>query len=204
MDSCASVSSCSSSSGEISSAKPVKVHMSCYLAPEGSPPLSERGSSVLVPFLGTYGPAGTGRFVDCLDYREGLASFFEVHERLAALPYGLDEVLDLVAVRHGEAGWVRAGAKSGAPFAIPLHHTLGLVLADVSAVGVFPVLLAGGMKVPQLVVVDDGRSPVPVHGYPGRKSRICRRGRDDGAEGASCELQDGYRRVFDLDPLVGE
>ena len=95
MDSCASVSSYSSSSGEISSAKPVKVHTGLNLFP-GSGSLVAQ----LVLFLDAYGPARPGRLVDPLNYSERLAPFLEVYERLAAISYGLDEVLHLGAVRH--------------------------------------------------------------------------------------------------------
>src|SRR5215213_7025985 len=143
MDSSASVFTCSSSSGEISSAKPVKVHTCCYPFPEGCTPIAERGSSMPVPFLETYGPTGTGRLVDALDYREGLASFLEVHGRLAVLSYGLDEIPDLVTVRHREAGRVCAGAGSGTPLAILLYDLRSLILTPICAVGVSLPSLAG-------------------------------------------------------------
>src|SRR5829696_156027 len=200
MDSCASVSSCSSSSGEISSAKPVKVHTCHYPFPG---PLT-RGPPWLLLFLDAYEPACTGRLVDPLYYRERLAPFLEVYERLATLSDCLDEVLYLVAVRHGEAARIRAGAWSGPPLAVLLHDLFGLVLASARAVGLSLLTLSGGVKVGQFIVVDDGRSPISVHGDPRRESRICRRRRHYGAEGAVRKLQDGYRRVFDLDPLVGK
>src|SRR5215211_1395084 len=148
MDSSASVSSCSWSLGEISSAKPVTVHKwGCPFL--GKCPLrSARESSLLIRLPNAYGPAGTGRLVDAPDYREGLASFFEIYGWLAALPYGVDEVLDLVAVCHGEAGWVRTSAGSGLDAAIPFHDLCGLVPAPALVVRVslpFPVC---GMEIP--------------------------------------------------------
>src|SRR5215213_3240205 len=134
MDSCASVSSCSSNSGEISSAKPVKIHTCYHTFAGGGPQLAVRESFRPFSFLDTYGPAGTGRLVECLDYRERPASFREVYRRLAALPHGLDEVPDLVAVSHGEAARVRAGAGSRRP-TIARHDLLGLVLSSARPVG---------------------------------------------------------------------
>src|SRR5215210_2285210 len=185
MDSSASVSSCSFSSGEISSAKPVKVHTSYYPILVDNPPLSARGSPLPVPFLDTHGSTDTGRLVDRLYYRKRLASFFEVYGWLAVLSYGLDEVLDLLAVGHGEAARVRASAGSGLDLAVPFHDLFGLVFVPACAVGVSLLVLAGGVEVPQLVVVDDGRALVPVHGYPGREPRVGSRRRDDVAEGAA-------------------
>src|ERR671913_1354887 len=153
MDSSPSVSSCPSSSGEISSAKPVKVH-TCHNPFLGR---CSRAPPQLVLLLDAYGPACTGRLVDPLYYRERLAPFFEVYERLAALSEGLDEFLDLVAVRHGKAARVCPGAWSGRRLAILLHDLFGLVLA--SAVGLSLLSLAGGVKVAQFIVIDDGRSP---------------------------------------------
>src|SRR5215211_4680125 len=200
MDSCASVSSCSSSSGEISSAKPVKVHTCHYPFPG---PLT-RGPPWLLLFLDAYEPACTGRLVDPLYYRERLAPFLEVYERLATLSDCLDKVLYLVAVRHGEAAWVCPCAWSGRRLTVPLHGLFSLVLASDHAVGLSLLSLAGSIEVGQFIVVDDGRSPISVHGDPGRESRICCRRGHYGAEGAVRKLQDGYCRVFDLDPLVGK
>src|SRR5215208_541199 len=167
MDSCASVSSCSSSSGEISSAKPVKVHTCHYPFPGAAsePPR-------LLLFLDAYEVACTGRLVDPLYYRERLAPFLEVYERLATLSDCLHEVLYLVAVRHRKTTRVRAGAWSCLPLAVPLHDLFGLVLAPARAVGLSLPALSGSVKVGQFIIVDDGRSPVSVHGDPGRESRI--------------------------------
>src|SRR5918997_1466986 len=164
MDSSASVFSCSSSSGEISSANPVKVHTCHNPFPWGDPPSAARGLPLRVLSLDMYWPARSGRLVDTLNYRERLATFLEVHERLAALSYGLDEVLYLVAVRHREAARVRAGARSRLHLTIPRHYLLGLVLAPACSVGVPFLSLASDVKVAQFIVVDDNRPPIPVHG----------------------------------------
>ena len=74
-----------------------------------------RGPPQLVLFLDAYRPACTGRLVDPLNYGERLTPFLQVYERFTAISHGLDEVLYLVAVRHGEAARVRAGARSGRP-----------------------------------------------------------------------------------------
>src|SRR5215204_359964 len=166
-----------------------------------TPPIE---SPLLIPQFDTYGPAAADRLVDPLYNREGLASFFEVYGRLAALTYGLDEVLDLVAMRHREAGRVRAGSRFRRYLTILLHDLLGLGLSSAGTVGISFFSLTRGVKVAQFVVVDDGRPPIAVHGYPGCQPGVGGRRCDDGTEGAACELQDGDRCVFDLDPLVGE
>src|SRR5215204_1766552 len=206
MNSSASVSSCSSNSGEISSAKPVKVH-TCHNPFPGRGTGKVRTVCAVIPrasFMNANRLACMGRLVDPRYYRERFASFLDVYGRLAAFSHGLDEVPDLVAVRHGEAAWIRARPCTRPGRAIPFHHLLRLVFASACAIRVSLLSLAGGVEVPELVVVDDGGPPIPVHGDPGGKAWIGRRRRHDGAEGAAGELQDGYRGIFDLDPLVGE
>src|SRR5829696_2300240 len=204
MDSSVSVFSCSSRSGEISSANPVKVHTSLHPLSSGRAPARGARTALLLEFLDTYRRAHAGRFVYPLDNREGLASLFEVYGRLATLPYGLDEVPYLVPVRHGEAAGVGASTGSGLCITIPLHYLSGLVFASACPVGISLLSVVCGVKVSQFVIVDNCRPSIPMHGDPGCQTGVGRRRGDDGPEGASCELQDGHRRILDLDPLVGE
>src|SRR5215213_7680302 len=111
IDSITRVSSCSSRSGEISSANPIKVHTRC--CPFWRP------SNPLAPFFDTHGPPGPGRRVDTRDDRERLSSFFDGYGRLSVVPHGLDEVPYLVPVRHRETA--RIGARTGSR---PVHATL--------------------------------------------------------------------------------
>src|SRR5215208_2844351 len=99
---------------------------------------------------------------------------------------------------------VSASTGSGVGLVKALHDLFGLVLTPACPVGVSLLSVAGGVEVTEFVVVDDGRAPIPVHGYRGREARIGGRRRHDGTQSAACELQDGYSCVFDFDPLVGE
>src|SRR5919112_6374422 len=230
IDSPVSVSSCSSNSGEISSAKPVRVHINHDLliatgayhrlaldTPDGRVTdevaskdhgRGVRGVFLLsnfpgrLPFPDAHGLAGAGRLVDAGDDRERLASFFDGYGGLAVVLDGPDEVRDLVPVRHREAFGIGAGARSRGAFPVLLHDPLSLVVT--SPVGLRLLLHPSGVEVHELVVIDHGRAPVPVHGYPGREAGVSGgRGRD-GGEGAVLEFEDRHGGVLDLDPLVGE